>query len=78
MLPMPTEVVKQVSVFAKNQPGNIIFADRSGNNTIEDLSTKEEGDANDDGHDGYSSGKDSSGTEEDESLVQFPELANER
>ena len=69
MIPMPTEVAKRVSVFAKNQPGNIVFADRSGNNTIEDLSTEEEGDANDDGHDGYSSGEDSSGTEGDESLV---------
>ena len=69
MLPMPSEVVKQVSIFAKNQPGDIVFADRSGNNTIEDLSTEEAGDANDDAHDGYSSGEDSSGTEEDEPLV---------
>ena len=69
MLPMPSEVVKQVSVFAKNQPGDIIFADRSGNNTIEDLGTEEEGDVNDDGHDGYSSGEESSRTEDDETLV---------
>ena len=69
MLPIPSKVVKQVSIFAKNQQGDIIFADRSGNNTIEDLSTEEEGDANDDGHDGYSSGEDASGTDGDKSLV---------
>ena len=58
-----------MSVFAKNQPGNIIFSDRSGSHTIDNLSTKEEGNVNDDGHVGYNSDEDSSRTEEDESLV---------
>ena len=69
MLPMPSEVIKQVGVFAKNQPGDIVFLDRTGSNTIGDLTTEEEGDVNDDHQDDYNSEDGSSGTEDDESLV---------
>ena len=58
-----------MGIFANNQPGDIICSDRSGSNTIEDLSTKEKSDANDDGHVGYNSDENSSRTEDDKSLV---------
>ena len=46
MLPMPSEVIKQVGVFTKNQPRDIVFADRAGRNTIGDLPTDKDNDQN--------------------------------
>ena len=55
MLPIPSEVIKQVGIFANKQPQDVIFADREGRATIGDLSLDKEGDLNDDGEDGYDS-----------------------
>ena len=68
MLHMPSEVIKQVVVFAKDQPRDVIFADRVGRAAIGDLSTEEDESDNDDGRDRYDSDEEASRDENEESL----------
>ena len=74
MLPMPSEVIKQVAIYAEGQSADIVFLDRTGSNSIGDLTTEEEGDPNNDHQDGYGSEEESSDDEVDESLIFDDEI----
>ena len=74
MLPMPSEVIKQVAIYADGQSADIVFSDRTGSNSIGDLTTEEEGDPNNDHQDGYGSEEESSDDEVDESLIFDDEI----
>ena len=63
-----------MGIFTKNQPGDIVFSDRTESNTIGNLATEEKGDINDDHQDEYDSKEGSSGEENDKSLIFDDEI----